>query len=477
MFSQEYIDRRLDGYAAKIYTNLYCSNDSLILIGWGAIFQPTVPGKINITRFLKDGTYIGETIFTINDDIDYLPWLQGSSKRLNNDIYISGSGGLGAVNQEAFMSKYDLSTDSLEWIKKIIPDSASFNSILVESIILPNDHIKGIMIESISGANNTYIRLLEWDEVGNLIEEKIIDEDGYKYTARSILLNSNNETIIGVDVSPENGPISLQLWRLDSDGNILDKYISGEEDNGQKCNKIIETADGGYIFLDRVLEIAEGLPHFSSRITKLSNSLEKEWERKVGNIEFRTELYNIKPTKDGNYIAVGISVEENENGIAPAHMVKIDDDGELLWESFIDVDITEDNGPQAISVNYLYDVIELEEGGFIACGQSLGQFVDSFPQQALLIRVDDKGQLNHIFFTPPPNLEPLVVFPNPVQSTLYFKEEKEDNISYEIISLQGSLISKGIYRKGTGIDVSFLVKGMYIVRLENGRKASFVVGI
>ena len=91
-------------------------------------------------------------------------------------------------------------------------------------------------------------------------------------------------------------------------------------------------------------------------------------------------------------------------------------------------------------------------------------------------RVDDKGQLNHIFFTPPPNLEPLVVFPNPVQSTLYFKEEKEDHISYEIISLQGSLISKGIYRKGTGIDVSFLVKGMYIVRLENGRKASFVVG-
>ncbi len=479
LFSQEFIDRRLDEYAAKTYSNLHLVNDTILLIGRGTTFQPSLPAKINITRYTIGGEFIDEKIFIENDELDYLPWLQGSTKRDQNNIYISGSGGYLSVNDSAWVANYNIVGDSLNWFTKIKPLYLNTNNSIVTEIKLDDSNkILALMIES-SGEmpQKFYLRLVKIDNEGEVESNFLIEEENFDIKGYSILKNSNNETIIGVDVSPENGPISLQLWRLDSDGNILDKYISGEEDNGQKCNKIIETADGGYIFLDRVLEIAEGLPHFSSRITKLSNSLEKEWERKVGNIEFRTELYNIKPTKDGNYIAVGISVEENENGIAPAHMVKIDDDGELLWESFIDVDITEDNGPQAISVNYLYDVIELEEGGFIACGQSLGQFVDSFPQQALLIRVDDKGQLNHIFFTPPPNVEPLVVFPNPVQSTLYFKEEKEDNISYEIISLQGSLISKGIYRKGTGIDVSFLVKGMYIVRLENGRKASFVVGI
>ena len=477
LFSQEFIDRRLDEYAAKTYSNLHLVNDTILLIGRGTTFQPSLPAKINITRYTIGGEFIDEKIFIENDELDYLPWLQGSTKRDQNNIYISGSGGYLSVNDSAWVANYNIVGDSLNWFTKIKPLYLNTNNSIVTEIKLDDSNkILALMIES-SGEmpQKFYLRLVKIDNEGEVESNFLIEEENFDIKGYSILKNSNNETIIGVDVSPENGPISLQLWRLDSDGNILDKYISGEEDNGQKCNKIIETADGGYIFLDRVLEKLVGQAEFRSRITKLNSNLEKEWELKLGLLQVDTELFNVKKTNDGNYIAVGGTDEEDNIGTS-AHIVKFTEEGDVIWESTIPIDITADNNQNSFTRNYLYDVMELEEGGFIACGQSLGQFVDSFPQQALLIRVDDKGQLNHIFFTPPPNLEPLIVFPNPVQSTLYFKEEKEDNISYEIISLHGSLISKGIYRKGTGIDVSFLVKGMYIVRLENGRKASFVVG-
>ena len=66
LFSQEYIDRRLDGYAAKIYTNLHVSNDTLLLVGFGTTFEPTLPAKINITRYKLTGEFIDEEIFLEN---------------------------------------------------------------------------------------------------------------------------------------------------------------------------------------------------------------------------------------------------------------------------------------------------------------------------------------------------------------------------------------------------------------------------
>ena len=250
LFSQEYIDRRLDGYAAKIYTNLHVSNDTLLLVGFGTTFEPTLPAKINITRYKLTGEFIDEEIFLENDEFDYLPWLQGSSKKNENEIIIGGSGGLLSVNDSAWVTNYNIIGDSLKWFSKIKPTYPNTNnSILVESIIKENGSILSMITESRGTMPQIfYLRLLVFNNEGELLSENVIEEEDTDLKGYSILYNSNKELIIGVDVNPEDGPISLQLWRLDSDGNILDKYISGEEDNGQKCNKIIETADGGYIF-------------------------------------------------------------------------------------------------------------------------------------------------------------------------------------------------------------------------------------
>jgi hypothetical protein len=478
LFGQGFIDRRIAPFISHTYSNIYNLNDTIYCIGRGLLNEEPFPAKIVSTEYDLTGDLLKYSVFVDNETTNYYPWLQGASKRNGDFIIVSGSGGEGFsnVNQNGFLAKYNYRIDSIEWTLQLPLVYNSSNNVVVESIILPSGNIISLSSDAEGTTNQKFFfRLIKVNSNGEIINEIEFKENDDKWNfVNSMTITNDNKLVIGLQRIIPSESSTLQLWKLDTLGNILDVYETGEDDNGLKCNKIIQSADGGYLFVDRVLESDNGLPHYSSRITKLSANFEKEWDQKVGNIEFRTELFNIKPTNDGNYIAVGISVEENENGIAPAHMIKIDDNGNVLWESFIDVDITLDNGPTAISANSLYDVIELDEGGFIACGQSLGFNVDSFPQQALLIRVDEKGQLNHIFFTPPPNLEPLIVYPNPVQSNLFIKEE-EGPLSYEIISIQGSVIRQGIYKNNEGIDISFLTNGLYIVRMENGRKASFMV--
>jgi hypothetical protein len=476
LFGQGFIDRRIAPFISHTYSNIYNLNDTIYCIGRGLLNEEPFPAKIVSTEYNLTGDLLKYSVFVDNETTNYYPWLQGASKRNGDFIIVSGSGGEGFsnVNQNGFLAKYNYRIDSIEWTLQLPLVYNSSNNVVVESIILPSGNIISLSSDAEGTTNQKFFfRLIKVNNNGEIINEIEFKENDDKWNfVNSMTITNDNNLVIGLQRIIPGESSTLQLWKLDTLGNILDVYETGEDDNGLKCNKIIQSADGGYIFLDRVY-VFTGQAEYRSRITKLNNSFEKEWEIELGLTQVDTELFNIKKTNDGNYIAVGGTDEEDNIGTS-AHLVKFNDDGDILWESKIPVDITADNNPNSFTRNYLYDIIELDVGGFIACGQSRGINVDSFPQQALLIRVDDKGQLNHIFFTPPPNLEPLIVYPNPVQSNLFIKEE-DGPLSYEIISIQGSVIRQGNYKNNEGIDISFLTNGLYILRMENGRKASFMV--
>ena len=59
-----------------------------------------------------------------------------------------------------------------------------------------------------------------------------------------------------------------------------------------------------------------------------------------------------------------------------------------------------------------------------------------------------------------------VIYPNPTHDFLFIKSEKAF-MSYQIINIQGNILSQGGLSKGTSIDVRNLKKGNYMIRLTD----------
>jgi len=68
-------------------------------------------------------------------------------------------------------------------------------------------------------------------------------------------------------------------------------------------------------------------------------------------------------------------------------------------------------------------------------------------------------------------LKGISIFPNPAADMIYIKNENLENSVIGIYDLQGKLILETeITGSGQSIDIKFLDKGIYILRIENGGK-------
>ncbi len=66
----------------------------------------------------------------------------------------------------------------------------------------------------------------------------------------------------------------------------------------------------------------------------------------------------------------------------------------------------------------------------------------------------------------------LSVFPNPSTDIIYINNNNLDRASYTIINATGKIVITGNLQRDTGIDVSKLTTGMYILKLDNGNGSS-----
>ncbi|MBX2985529.1 MAG: T9SS type A sorting domain-containing protein [Bacteroidia bacterium] len=66
------------------------------------------------------------------------------------------------------------------------------------------------------------------------------------------------------------------------------------------------------------------------------------------------------------------------------------------------------------------------------------------------------------------NLGLQVVYPNPTQTEIFFKEI-QPNSEYEILNSLGAEVLSGVY-KGNSISVSDLVSGIYLIQINKERE-------
>ncbi|MGB1242476.1 MAG: T9SS type A sorting domain-containing protein [Chitinophagales bacterium] len=232
-----------------------------------------------------------------------------------------------------------------------------------------------------SGSSNSFndrgdsdIYLLKLDDKGEVLWTKTVDFfNGEDISYNMVEASNGGFGLFGVSSNGEGQ--SLQLTRIDAEGNVI--WTHYFEDMMPFFTKGISALEeGGFVVCGRLLT---GGVYYA----KLDKEGEIVWENDyIGNV-----AYNIKPTSDGGYVLAGRGnfQQDAESGAfyTPLQVVKVDENGEILWERMM--------GDGTAKVSRAFDIIETISGGLIFMGARTGE--NSEDSNLLIAKLDALGNL------------------------------------------------------------------------------------
>ena len=142
------------------------------------------------------------------------------------------------------------------------------------------------------------------------------------------------------------------MVRTDGSGNLIWEKTFGGAD-WDVSNSVIATDDGG--FLNAGYSVGQGMGGRDVYLVKTDSDGNELWSKIYGGTA-NDEASAIIKTSDGGFLVVGNS-QSFQQGINDIYILKLDQNGDLLWEDNI-------GGNRA---DEAYDVIELDNG-FAVCG-------------------------------------------------------------------------------------------------------------
>ncbi|MEQ6124394.1 hypothetical protein AAON49_09355 [Pseudotenacibaculum sp. MALMAid0570] len=189
-----------------------------------------------------------------------------------------------------------------------------------------------------------------------------------------VIETSNNEFIIAgssdsndVDISGNKGTYDFWLVKTAASGNLVwEKSFGGMEID--EARGIAPTSDGNYVVVgdtrssDQDVSLNNGAADLW--LFKMSDSGNLIWNRSIGGSGFDVPR-SVKSTSDNGFIIAGSSrssdgLVANNQGQNDAWIVKVDSNGQLVWERSV-------GGSE---IDFAYDAVELLNGSIIAVGES-----------------------------------------------------------------------------------------------------------
>lgn len=223
--------------------------------------------------------------------------------------------------------------------------------------------------------------LAKLDALGNIAWQKSFGFSGVDTGISCIQTKDNGYLITGIlDVTASGGEGNSKLnlakhhaggdyWaiKLDASGTKQwSRYYGGTFTDTP--NDIIQTPDEGYILVgfsdSNDVDISNNLGTYDFWIIKISKTGDLIWEKSYGGSQI-DEAWGITNSVDGNYIIVGntrsddLQVSKNK-GAADLWLIKINDNGELIWEKSI--------GGSSFDVGR--SISKTHDNGFIISGNS-----------------------------------------------------------------------------------------------------------
>ncbi len=189
-----------------------------------------------------------------------------------------------------------------------------------------------------------------------------------------IIENNNNEFIFvggsdsnDVDITNNKGSYDFWVVKSEAGGNMIwEKSFGGSEID--EARGIVSTYDGSHIIVgdtrsnEQDVSLNNGAADLW--IIKISDDGDLIWNRSIGGSNFDVSR-SINKTSDNGFIIAGSSrssdgdVARNQ-GQNDAWIVKIDTNGQLLWETTVG----------GSNIDFAYDAVQLANGTIIAVGET-----------------------------------------------------------------------------------------------------------
>jgi len=222
------------------------------------------------------------------------------------------------------------------------------------------------LIENQGGATLFVVKLsnggaIEWKKciegTGSVLLPKIIQNNRGGYTVSALKVSS----IID---------LNAYVLELDSIGNIIWEKSYGGSDF-DKLNSMIQTPDGGYLFVgntssnDGDLQNLNFFPYNIGWIVKIDSIGNIVWQKLIGGTGY-DELFNVSLTSDNGYIIAGSSTSNDGDvqgnmWFETAWVIKLNSFGIIQWHKCIGRD----------NFNIAKDVKQCSDGGYIvACDKN-----------------------------------------------------------------------------------------------------------
>ena len=235
---------------------------------------------------------------------------------------------------------------------------------------------------------------------GSISWSKTFGYTGADFGTTLLQTADNSYLITGVlDVTASGGQGNSQrhaggdIWaiKLSENGELQwSKYFGGSFTDAPFG--VVETEDHNFIIAGSSdsgdVDISNNNGSYDFWVLKIASNGSLLWERSFGGSEI-DEGRAITTTNDGNFIIVGDTRSadkdvSNNNGAADVWIIKMNTDGNLIWEKTIG----------GTSFDVARSVSKTQDGGFIISGSSRSldnSFTNQGQNDALLLKIDAEG--------------------------------------------------------------------------------------
>ena len=431
---------------------------------------PTTNYQFWSIRFDSEGNPIDSIARALSDTTNYYNYgYNGNNKSDNGGLVCSTHiidgppGGPFTEYGGATLLNHELDTI---WVRRI-GEPNNFNSIYQARQCANGDFI----FVGMSDINNLNLDVLvaRFDSEGNhLWTRNYSTQPGYEEWGWTIVETSEGDFIVGAYVQQDiSQPNNRLLIKINSEGDLINYEVIGDYSINLGWPSLEYCSDGNLVYCGSGYPTGEF--QRDAYFCKIDSDLNIIWESQYPLAPELGYMFSIKENPDGSFISVGGG--KKENGEDEGILVKLDNQGEMLWHRRYQ------HALDPFYVNYLYDVVPAPDGGYVASGTTL-----PVPQgqQIWLLKVDSMGCLVPgcdtlvSVFELEKNLVGFELYPNPASDVLnvYFESlSPHPDGTFTVYNLQGQAVHS-FNATSSGItyilQVADLPQGMYVLEYSDG---------
>ena len=262
------------------------------------------------------------------------------------------------------------------------------------------------------GSNNEGFHdnwILKLDASGNIEWEKSFGFSGHDHSYDILQTQDGGFFFIGflditaarADGYEEKGQFLTrhgvgEFWgtKIDAQGNVQwRKYFGGT--NNDRAHAVVQSNDGGFVMAgfseSDDFDISDSKGSYDFWVVKITSTGDLVWERSFGGSGIEIS-YDIAKTTDNGYVITGNTFSNDSdvsknNGESDVWLIKLADNGNLLWEKTF-------GGTQFDAAQGVHTSMD---GGFLIAGNSKSSDMDAVSNMGendlWLIKTDDNGEL------------------------------------------------------------------------------------